>query len=205
MIKSTIRIVLVAAVMFTMFSSSAFAAQNKPRVRIQTSHGDIVVELDMVKAPKSAKNFLTYVKDGYYENTIFHRVIDGFMVQGGGFTAEFERKPTRDPVENEAMNGLKNERGTIAMARTSAPHSATSQFFINVANNEFLNYRAPTMRGWGYTVFGLVVEGMDTVDKIRKIPTGRGGPFPKDVPQDQVIILKASIDDGSSPAAPSSP
>lgn len=174
-------------------AGQALAAQ-KTVVRLTTSHGEIVVEMYETKAPKTVANFLRYVKEGFYDGTIFHRVIDGFMIQGGGFTADYKQKPVRDPVENEADNGLKNDRGTIAMARTSMPHSATAQFFINVVDNDFLNYRAPTMRGWGYTVFGKVVEGMDVVDRIRKIPTGKGGPFPKDVPQDQVTIVKAVIE-----------
>ncbi|WP_455218609.1 peptidylprolyl isomerase, partial [Kaarinaea lacus] len=129
----------------------------------------------------------------FFYGTIFHRVIDGFMIQGGGFTENFQKKGTKAPIQNEANNGLKNDRGTVAMARTNAPHSATAQFFINVVNNDFLNYRSATSRGWGYTVFGKVVQGMDIVDKIRKIPTGPGGPFPKDVPQAPVVIQSATV------------
>ena len=165
-----------------------------PLVRLKTNFGDIVVELDKTKAPKSVDNFVGYVNDGFYDGTIFHRVIDGFMIQGGGFTQDYKRKETKDTIENEADNGLKNLRGTIAMARTNMPHSASSQFFINVVDNDFLNYRSPTQDGWGYTVFGKVTQGMDIVDKIRKVPTGSGGPFPKDVPQDAVIVLKATIE-----------
>jgi cyclophilin family peptidyl-prolyl cis-trans isomerase len=175
-------------------SHSLAAADAPPRVRMQTSLGDIVLELNPAKAPKTVKNFLTYVKAGFYDGTIFHRVIDGFMIQGGGFTADYRRKPTRAPVLNEADNGLKNLAGTIAMARTSDPHSATAQFFINVKNNAFLDHSAPTPRGWGYCVFGKVVSGMDTVDKIRRTPTGRGGPFAKDVPHTPVIIEKLTIE-----------
>jgi len=133
------------------------------------------------------------VNDGFYDGTIFHRVIDGFMIQGGGFTGDFQRKSTRDPVANEADNGLKNRRGTVAMARTSDPHSATAQFFINVVDNTFLDHTAPTPQGWGYTVFGEVVEGMEVVDKIRQMPTGPGGPFPRDVPRNPVIIEQISV------------
>ena len=175
-------------------SQLVLAENQSPRVRLQTNLGDIVVTLNEAKAPKSVVNFLRYVKEGFYDGTIFHRVIDGFMIQGGGYTPDFTQKPTREPVENEANNELKNDRGTIAMARTNMPHSATSQFFINVVDNDFLNFRAPTMQGWGYTVFGKVEEGMDVVDKIRKIPTGRGGMFPKDVPQQEVRIIKATIE-----------
>jgi len=175
---------------FCLPSMSAFAGT---LVKLQTNLGDIVLELEDEKAPKSVANFLGYVKDGFYNGTIFHRVIDGFMIQGGGFTENLQKKGTKAPIENEANNGLKNLRGTVAMARTNAPHSATAQFFINVVNNDFLNYRSATGNGWGYAVFGKVVQGMDVVDKIRKIPTGAGGPFPKDVPQAPVIIQNASV------------
>ena len=141
----------------------------------------------------SVQNFLGYVNEGFYNGTIFHRVIDGFMLQGGGFTQNLERKPTNAPVKNEADNGLKNNRGTIAMARTNMPHSATSQFFINVVDNDFLNFRGATARGWGYAVFGRVIEGMDVVDKIRKVPTGPSGPFSKDVPKTPVVIESVSV------------
>ena len=171
-------------------------------VKLQTNMGDIVIELNQEKAPQSVANFLGYVNDGFYSGTIFHRVIDGFMIQGGGFTENFQKKGTKAPIQNEANNGLRNDRGTIAMARTNAPHSATAQFFINVVNNDFLNYRSATSRGWGYTVFGKVVQGMDVVDKIRKIPTGPGGPFPKDVPQAPVVIQNAMVMPAT-PAAPS--
>ncbi len=172
---------------------SVFGAESSPRVTLQTTLGDITVELDREHAPVTVKNFLRYVQEGFYDNTVFHRVINGFMIQGGGFTPDFERKQTYAPIENEADNGLKNRRGTIAMARTGNPHSATAQFFINVADNKFLDHTRPTRNGWGYTVFGKVVGGMDTVDKIRKAPTGAGGPFPKDVPVDPVIIKKAIL------------
>ncbi len=165
-----------------------------PRVRITTNMGDIVLELDREKAPKTVENFLTYVEEGFYDGTIFHRVIDGFMIQGGGFTEDFQKKPTHAPIRNEADNGLRNKIGTIAMARTSDPHSATAQFFINVANNSYLDFREKTPRAWGYTVFGRVVKGMPVVDKIRRSKTGSGGPFRKDVPQTPVIIEKAVVE-----------
>jgi peptidyl-prolyl cis-trans isomerase B (cyclophilin B) len=163
------------------------------QVKMETSQGDIVLELYPEKAPKTVANFLKYVEDGFYNGTIFHRVIDNFMIQGGGFDQKYMRKQTNPPVINEADNGLKNDLGTIAMARTMDPHSATAQFFINVKNNDFLNHTNKTPRGWGYAVFGKVVEGMDTVDKIRTIPTGSGGPFPTDVPQKMVTINSMSV------------
>jgi cyclophilin family peptidyl-prolyl cis-trans isomerase len=165
---------------------------SKILVKMETNMGTIVLELNPDKAPNTVENFMRYVEDNFYDGTIFHRVIDGFMIQGGGFTADYGQKPTRESVKNEANNGLKNEVGTIAMARTNAPHSATAQFFINVENNSFLNYTASTPKGWGYAVFGKVVEGMDVVEKIKKIPTGYGGPFPTDVPQTTVVIEKMS-------------
>jgi cyclophilin family peptidyl-prolyl cis-trans isomerase len=163
-----------------------------PRVEMQTTMGNIVLELDPEKAPKTVANFLQYVNDGFYDGTIFHRVIDGFMIQGGGFTPEYQRKETRGSILNEADNGLKNKVGTIAMARTMDPHSATAQFFINVADNDFLDHQDKTPRGWGYAVFGHVVKGMDVVNKIKAIPTGPGGPFPSDVPQTPVIIKQVT-------------
>jgi peptidyl-prolyl cis-trans isomerase B (cyclophilin B) len=161
-------------------------------IKLHTNHGVISLELDAAKAPDTAANFTQYVKDGHYNNTIFHRVIDGFMVQGGGFEPGMKQKPTRDPVQNEANNGLKNDMYTVAMARTSAPHSASAQFFINVANNDFLNHSAPTPQGWGYCVFGKVVDGTDVVDKIRKVKTGSRG-MHQDVPVEDVIIEKAEV------------
>lgn len=174
-------------------ASAADAVGDHPRILMETSMGNIVLELDRAKAPKSVDNFVKYVQDGFYDGTIFHRVIKDFMAQGGGFTPDFAQKPTRAPVSNEADNGLKNVRGSIAMARTNDPHSATAQFFINTVDNDFLNFSAPTSRGWGYTVFGKVVEGMDVIDKIRTVPTGSGGPFPTDVPKTTVLIKKASM------------
>ena len=168
-------------------------ASAAPRVELETSLGNIVIELDAKAAPKSVENFLQYVRDKHYDGTIFHRVIPGFMVQGGGFTADFQQKPTRGGVENEAANGLKNTRGTIAMARTNAPHSGTSQFFINTVDNAFLDYKAPTPQGYGYAVFGKVISGMDVVDKIVAQPTGAGGPFRSDVPRETVLIKQARV------------
>jgi peptidyl-prolyl cis-trans isomerase B (cyclophilin B) len=159
-------------------------------VILTTNHGTIKLELDAEKAPKTVANFLDYVQSGHYNGTIFHRVIDGFMIQGGGFEPGMKQKPTNDPIENEAKNGLKNEPYTIAMARTSAPHSASAQFFINVKNNSFLDY--PGQDGWGYCVFAKVVEGTDVVDKIKSVKTTRTGMF-ADVPVENVIIEKAEV------------
>ena len=162
------------------------------KVKLQTSMGDIVVELETEKAPVTAENFLQYVRNGFYDNTIFHRVISGFMVQGGGFEPGMKQKSVREPIENEAGNGLKNDAYTVAMARTSDPHSATAQFFFNVVNNNFLNFRSASADGFGYCVFGKVVEGRDVVDKIRAVPTGNRG-FHQDVPAEDVVIKKAEI------------
>jgi peptidyl-prolyl cis-trans isomerase B (cyclophilin B) len=161
-------------------------------IRLHTTMGVIGIELDEAKAPKSAANFISYVKSGHYNNTVFHRVINGFMVQGGGFEPGMRQKPTQAPIENEATNGLKNNKYTLAMARTSDPNSATAQFFINVADNEFLNHTAPTAQGWGYCVFGKVVEGTDVVDKIKNVRTVRYG-MHQDVPEQEVIIERAEI------------
>jgi len=161
-------------------------------IKLHTNHGVITLELDAGKAPDTVANFVQYVKDGHYSNTVFHRVIDGFMIQGGGFEPGMKQKPTREPVQNEANNGLKNDAYTIAMARTSAPHSASAQFFINVGDNDFLNHTAPTPQGWGYCVFGKVVDGTDVVDKIRKVKTGSKG-MHQDVPLEDVIIEKAEV------------
>ena len=163
-----------------------------PQVDLKTSAGTIRLELHPAKAPKTVENFLRYVRDGHYSGTIFHRVIDGFMIQGGGFDGSYKQKATRDPIQNEAKNGLKNDLGTIAMARTSAPHSASAQFFINVKSNDFLN-AASAQDGWGYAVFGKVVSGMDVVTKIAKLPTGPGGPFRSDVPREAVVIQSATV------------
>jgi peptidyl-prolyl cis-trans isomerase B (cyclophilin B) len=159
-------------------------------VRLHTNHGVIGIELDVQKAPETVANFLEYVKSGFFNNTVFHRVIDGFMIQGGGFEPGMKQKATRSPVKNEADNGLKNDKYTVAMARTSNPHSATAQFFINVADNAFLNHTAQTSQGWGYAVFGRIVEGIDVVDAIRKVKTGTRG-MHQDVPDEDVIIERA--------------
>ena len=164
---------------------------SNPKVELHIAeYGVITLELDAAKAPKTVANFLSYVNKGHYANTVFHRVIPGFMVQGGGFEPGMKQKPTDGEIENEANNGLKNDNYTVAMARTNAPHSASSQFFINVADNGFLNHTAPTASGWGYAVFGKVVAGTDVVDKIKDVKTGRKG-FHDDVPMEDVIIQKA--------------
>ncbi|WP_201596622.1 peptidylprolyl isomerase [Psychrobacter fulvigenes] len=163
-----------------------------PLVELDTSMGAIVIELNEEKAPKTVENFLNYVKSGHYDGTIFHRIIDGFMIQGGGMDAEMNEKSTNAPIENEADNGLKNDAGTIAMARTQDPHSATSQFFINVKDNDFLNHSGKNMQGWGYTVFGKVTSGMDVIEKMRGVPTGRFG-MHADVPKEAVVINSATI------------
>jgi peptidyl-prolyl cis-trans isomerase A (cyclophilin A)/peptidyl-prolyl cis-trans isomerase B (cyclophilin B) len=170
--------------------SGALAAD--PQVDVRTNLGTIRLELYPAKAPRTVENFLQYVKDGHYDGTIFHRVIDGFMIQGGGFDGGYKQKSTREPIQNEAKNGLKNDIGTVAMARTSAPHSASAQFFINLKNNDFLN-AAQAQDGWGYAVFGTVVSGMDVVNKIAKTPTGSGGPFRTDVPQQPVLIESMTV------------
>jgi peptidyl-prolyl cis-trans isomerase B (cyclophilin B) len=161
-------------------------------IKLETSMGDILLELDAEKAPKTVENFLNYVKNGHYDGTIFHRVIDGFMIQGGGMTADMFEKPTGSPIENEADNGLANEAYTVAMARTMAPHSATAQFFINVKNNEFLNHKNRNEAGWGYAVFGKVAKGHGVVNKIKAVKTGRKG-MHEDVPVEPVEIIKAEI------------
>src|SRR6267378_3781626 len=161
-------------------------------VKLKTNFGIIALEFDTGRAPETVKNFLDYVEAGFYSNTVFHRVIDGFMIQGGGFDPGMRQKPTRDPIKNEADNGLKNGRYTIAMARTSDPHSASSQFFINVSDNGFLNHTAPNADGWGYCVFGKVVEGKDIVDRIKGVKTGKRGPH-SDVPVEDVLIERAEV------------
>jgi peptidyl-prolyl cis-trans isomerase B (cyclophilin B) len=162
------------------------------RVNLQTNHGLIGIELDEAKAPKTVANFVEYVKAGHYDGVIFHRVIDGFMIQGGGFEPGMKQKPTREEIENEAANGLKNDKYTVAMARTPNPHSASAQFFINVANNSFLNYTSPTPQGFGYCVFGKVVEGTEVVDAIKGVKTGSKG-MHQDVPVEDVVIQKAEL------------
>ncbi len=161
------------------------------KVVIETNFGSFEIELDSASAPKTVENFLGYVDAGHYDGTIFHRVIDGFMVQGGGYDNAYNKKPVRDPVENEAHNGVKNQRGTVAMARTGDPHSATAQFFVNVSDNAFLDHKQKSGSDWGYSVFGRVVSGMDVVDKIKLARTGAQGPFAKDAPLESVIIKAA--------------
>jgi peptidyl-prolyl cis-trans isomerase B (cyclophilin B) len=161
-------------------------------ITLHTTLGDITLELDAEKAPATVANFLAYAKDGFFDGTIFHRVIDNFMIQGGGMLADMSQKQTKAPVKNEADNGLKNAKGTIAMARTNDPHSATAQFFINVSDNEFLNHKSPTPQGWGYAVFGKVVSGMDVVEKIKGVKTGRRG-YHDDVPVETIAIERVTI------------
>ena len=173
-------------------SEGTKAMSTNPRVKLHTNQGDMVITLDAAKAPKTVENFLTYVKEGFYNGTVFHRVIYGFMIQGGGFEPGMKQKQTHAPIENEANNGLKNDKYTLAMARTSDPHSATAQFFINVSNNDFLNFTAPTPNGWGYAVFGTITEGTDVVDKIKGVKTGNKG-FHQNVPNEDVIIEKAEV------------
>ena len=168
-------------------------ASSRPRVKLETTLGTITLELDPERAPKTVENFLGYVRAGHYDGTVFHRVIRGFMVQGGGFDTGFKQKPTRAPIENEAANGLKNQRGTVAMARTNDPHSASAQFFVNTVDNRFLDHTAKNERGWGYTVFGKVVAGMEVVDAIEAVRTGPKGPFREDVPQQDVSIVRATV------------
>jgi peptidyl-prolyl cis-trans isomerase A (cyclophilin A) len=180
-----------ASLLVALAPMGALAQTAAPKVRITTPMGEILLELYSDKAPKTVDNFLQYVRDKHYDGTIFHRVMDGFMIQGGGFTADFEQKPTRAPIPLEAQNGLKNDRGTIAMARTGNPNSATAQFFINVVDNPMLN--APNPDGHGYAVFGKVIQGMETVDKIKSVPVGNKGPH-QNVPQTPISILKATLE-----------
>ena len=174
-------------------ADSADAQVTKPRVLFHTNQGDFTVELEAARAPKTVANFLQYVREGHYDGTIFHRVVAGFVIQGGGFTTDYRKVPTRGPIQNEADKGLSNERGTIAMARTSDPHSASDQFFVNLKFNGSLDYRAKTTDGWGYTAFGKVIDGMNIVARIGAVPTGKGGPFDAEAPLEPVVIEKASI------------
>lgn len=187
----------IVSLMLLLFTTLSFATENKmsdtqTKVKMTTSLGAIVIQLDHAKAPVSAANFVEYVKSGFYDGTIFHRVIPGFMAQGGGFDNGFNQKSTNAPIKNEADNGLKNKRGSIAMARTNDPHSATAQFFINYKDNSFLDHTSPTPSGWGYAVFGEVTEGMDVVDAMAKQPTGNRG-MHQDVPKTDIVIEKAEI------------
>ncbi|WP_417541633.1 peptidylprolyl isomerase [Methylophaga thalassica] len=174
------------------FSIQADGTSKMPQVKLETSLGDIVIELNEDKAPVTVANFLGYVNDGFYDGTIFHRVIKNFMIQGGGFTQEFQQKTTKAAIENEADNGLSNKRGAVAMARTNDPHSATAQFFINTVDNGFLDFQAKVPSGWGYAVFGEVIEGMDVVDAIREVDTTMRGPH-QDVPAEDIVIVKATV------------
>ena len=177
---------------------SAFAQSNYPQVKFVTSAGEFVVEVYTDKTPKTADNFLTYVRDGHYNGTIFHRVINNFMIQGGGYDAKYNEKATRPPIKHEGVeakaNGApRNTVGVLSMARTNNPHSASAQFFINVKDNDFLDHQSATQQGWGYVAFGKVIAGMDVVNRIKQMPTGPGGPFPSDVPQTQVVIQSATL------------
>ncbi len=196
LIKNALWAAALSLVICFTFSAGADAAGNRshPVVKLKTSMGDIVLQLDAEKAPKSTANFLKYVKEGFYDGTIFHRVIDGFMIQGGGLTEDMTTKPTSDPIQNEADNGLKNDKYTVAMARTMDPHSATAQFFINVADNDFLNHSGKNPQGWGYAVFGRVISGQEVVAKIKGVPTGNKG-MHQDVPVEPVFIEKATIEE----------
>ncbi len=184
-----------ATVLLTIYSLTVYAEGDTtlPQVKLETNHGDIIIELNSEKAPNTVTNFLSYVEEGYYDGTVFHRVIENFMIQGGGFTADLAKKPTHAAIKNEANNGLSNVPGSIAMARTGDPHSATAQFFINTVDNNFLNFQGEEGAAWGYAVFGQVIEGMDVVDAIRSVETGSRGPFPTDVPVEDVVINKASV------------
>ncbi len=185
------RLGTLSAVLFALFFSVVVYA-DQPQVELDTSAGKIVIQLDADRAPITVANFLQYVDDGFYDGTLFHRVIDGFMVQGGGFDQQLQRKTTRQPIKNEATNGLKNYRFSIAMARTQKPHSATAQFFINTEDNAFLDHKSPSGNGWGYAVFGKIVEGTEVIEEISTVPTSAKGPLPSDVPVDDIIIKKAS-------------
>jgi peptidyl-prolyl cis-trans isomerase B (cyclophilin B) len=182
--------------MLLLTTTLSFATENlmsdSPKVKFTTSLGEIVIQLNPEKAPVTSANFITYVNEGFYDGTIFHRIISGFMAQGGGFDTDFNQKTTHDPIKNEADNGLPNKRGSIAMARTNVPNSATAQFFINYKDNSFLNFTSPTPSGWGYAVFGEVIEGMDVVDEMAKQPTGNRGGH-QDVPKTDIVIEKAEV------------
>ncbi|NEN75914.1 peptidyl-prolyl cis-trans isomerase [Pelistega sp. NLN82] len=198
--NSYVSSLVIAGILIMPISQATYAQPSKetntmsahPRVKLSTNKGDILLELNPEKAPITTENFLSYVKDGFYDGVVFHRVIKRFMIQGGGFLPGLKEKDTKAPIENEAKNGLRNDKYTIAMARTSAPHSASAQFFINTNDNDFLNHTSPTPQGWGYAVFGKVVEGTDVVDAIEGVRTGNKG-FHQDVPVEDVIIEKATI------------
>ena len=188
---------IILSLMLLLISTLSFATEKtmtdtQTKVKLTTSAGEIIIQLNSDKAPISSANFLTYVNEGFYNGTIFHRIIPGFMAQGGGFDVSFKQKSVHDPIKNEADNGLINNRGTLAMARTNDPNSATAQFFINVNDNDFLNHTAHNAQGWGYAVFGKVTDGLDVVDTIRKVKTGNAG-FHQDVPAEDVVIEKATV------------
>lgn len=192
------RILFILALSLIFFSDASISKETPmdkkaTKVKLETSLGDVVIEIDTEKAPGTTSNFMGYVKDGFYNGTVFHRVIKGFMAQGGGYNTSYDKKDTKKPIKNEAHNGLKNLRGTVAMARTPDPHSATAQFFINYSDNAFLDFKSETTRGWGYAVFAKVVDGMDVVDQMATIPTGAEGPFPSDLPKTQIVIKSATI------------
>jgi len=193
---------LIVTVIAVLWSVTSFSAN--PQVELKTNMGVIVLELYPEQAPTTVKNFMQYVKDGHYNGTVFHRVIPKFMIQGGGFTPDFEQKPVRQPIRNEAANRIKNTIGTVAMARTSDPHSATGQFFINLADNDFLNFRYPTREGYGYCVFGRVVTGMKVVQRIASVATGPGPGPHRDVPRQPVVIERAAVLEAAAPAAKAS-
>ena len=190
----TIGLLILLTLTMTGCNAMSNTGSSNPRVKLETNKGTIVLELYPDKAPKTVANFLSYVRDGFYDGTIFHRVIPNFMIQGGGFTEAMQQKETKAPIENEANNGLKNETGTIAMARTNNPHSATAQFFINTKDNTFLDFSAPTQQGWGYAVFGKVIDGMDVVREIEKVQTGNKMGH-QDVPTDNIVIIKATVEE----------
>jgi cyclophilin family peptidyl-prolyl cis-trans isomerase len=186
------KLITACAIALLLAANSSVFASN-PKVRMETTKGVVVIELYPDKAPKTVENFLRYVNEGKYDGTIFHRVIKRFMNQGGGFTPDFHKVETFAPIKNEADNGLKNKRGTIAMARTGDPHSATNQFFVNTVDNAFLDHTSKSPSGWGYCVFATVVDGMDVMDRIAKVPTGANGPFQQDVPLEEILIQKVSV------------
>ncbi len=189
---NTLRKQIFLIVFILLFTFTSNIQAETTMVKMDTNQGTIMLELDADAAPSTVANFLTYAKEGFYDGTIFHRVISNFMIQGGGFTEDMDQKTVHDPIKNEANNGLKNDNGTVAMARTGDPHSATAQFFINVKDNDFLNFSSETSQGWGYAVFGKVTEGMDIVEKIKATPTTTKGPY-QDVPEEAVIIEKVTI------------
>ncbi len=190
---------LLFALIAALWSVASFSAN--PQVELKTSMGVIVLELYPERTPATVKNFIQYVKDGHYNGTVFHRVIPKFMIQGGGFSPDFKQRPVGKPIRNEAANGIKNTMGTVAMARTSEPHSATAQFFINIADNDFLNFRYPTREGYGYCAFGRVIKGMNVVQRIASVATGAGPAPHRDVPRQPIVIEQATVIEAADPAA----